>query len=204
VVSGLALVGCKRATAPSPDKLRTAQLSAMQKGDAEAAYALLSPQAQARTPKAEFVARFAEQKAEREAIATAAKTMPRTPAVRSGTTLHEGGRVVQWMWIGDRYWVVSGLPGRPTSATPVQAIRAFLDAMRTTDLSAISATLSASFATAIDEDFAARAEAIEKALADPAAIVVSADGERAELRYEPERVLRLEQTPNGWRITGLE
>jgi hypothetical protein len=198
------LAGCKRATTPTPQRLRAAQLAAMQGDDPEAAYALLSPAAQARTPKAEFVARFRDQKAERAAMVTAAKAADASAPVLEGTTLHDGGRALSWTWIDDRYWVVDGLPGRQRAATPAEAIHAFLDAVRRTDLSAVSATLGESLVEAIDEDWQARADAIEQALQDPGAIELSADAQRAELRYEPERALRLEQSPEGWRITALE
>lgn len=176
----------------------------MQSGDAEAAYALLSPQAQARTPKAQFVARFADVAKERAEIAAAAEVAPPPEPILSGITLHEGGRALTWTWVDDRYWVIDGLPGRPSTATPALAIRAFLDAVRRTDLTAITAVLAEPLAEAIGEDFTARADAIERALEDPGAIELSADAQRAELRYEPERALRLEQSEDGWRITGLQ
>ena len=196
--------GCKRATTPTPQRLVDAQLSAMESGNAEAAYALLSPAAQARTPKAEFVARFNELAKERAELVAAAKAAPPPAPIFEGLTMHEGGRTLTWTWADDRYWVVDGLPGHPSTATPALAIRAFLDAVRRTDLSAITAVLAEPLADAIDEDFTARADAIERALQDPGAIELSADARRAELRYEPERALRLEQSKDGWRITGLQ
>ncbi len=176
----------------------------MQSGDAEAAYALLSDAAKARTPKAEFVARFSDLSKERAALVAAAKAAPAPALILEGVTMHEGGRTLTWTWVDDRYWVIDGLPGRPSTATPALAIRAFLDAVRRTDLGAITALLAEPLAEAIDEDFTARADAIERALEDPGAIELSADARRAELRYEPERALRLEQSKDGWRITGLQ
>jgi hypothetical protein len=64
--------------------------------------------------------------------------------------------------------------------------------------------LAPELAESIRRDFAARAEAIDAALAKPGAIELSDDLRRAQLRYEPSRVITLEQTPQGWRITALE
>jgi hypothetical protein len=197
---------CKRATTPSPEKLREAQLSAMKADDPSAAYALLSPEVQARVPKAEFIARWKDMKAERAAIVRAAEAMPEAEATaaREGTTVHDGGRVLSWTLVGDRYLVVEGLPGRPRTATPAEAIRSFLAAARATDLSRVRALFGEELATSLQEDFGARVDAIERALEDPGAIELSSDEQRAELRYEPDRAVRLVQTDAGWRITALE
>ena len=197
---------CKRATTPSPEKLRQAQLHAMKADDPNAAYALLSPEVQARVPKAEYVERWNDLKAERQALLSAAAAMPdaQATAVREGTTVHEGGRVLSWTLVGDRYLVVDGLPGRPQTATPAEAIRSFLAAARATDLSRMRALFGEELAASLAEDWRARVDAIERALKDPGAIEVSPDGQRAELRYEADRAVRLEQTRAGWRLTALE
>lgn len=197
---------CKRATTPSPERLRQAQLAAMKTDDPGAAYALLAPEVQARVPKAEYVERWNAMKAERAALLSAAAAMPdaQATATREGTTVHEGGRVLSWTLVGDRYLVVEGLPGRPRTATPAEAIRSFLAAARATDLSRVRALLGEELATSLQEDFGARVDAIERALEDPGAIELSSDEQRAELRYEPDRAVRLQQTDAGWRITALE
>ena len=63
--------------------------------------------------------------------------------------------------------------------------------------------LSDGLVDAIDEDWSARVDAIELALEEPGGLELSADLRRAELRYEEGRAVSLEQTPDGWRITGL-
>ena len=198
--------GCKRATTPSPEKLREAQLAAMKADDPEAAYALLSADVQARVPKAEYVKRWKDLKQERAALLAAAASIPEAEATAAyeGTTVHEGGRVLHWTRVDDRYLLLDGLPGRPTTATPAEAIRSFLSAARATDLSRVRALLSEDLAASLAEDWRARVDAIEQALEDPGAIEVSPDGQRAELRYEADRAVRLRQTPAGWRITALE
>lgn len=201
-----AVSGCKTRGPRSPEKLREAHVAALQRGDAKAAYALLAPEVQARVPYAEFAKRWERDAAERKEAVTAAETLDATrrAPVYEGTTVHAGGRVLRWTSVGDRYYVVDGLPGVPRTETPAQTVRSLLEAVRTTDLSRIRGLLSDELAAAIGDDWQARVEAIEAALERPGAIELSADLRQAELRYEPNRVLTMEQTPEGWTITGLE
>lgn len=207
-ITVLGALGCARGASNtrSPERLRDAWVEALQKDDPAAAYALLGPEMQAQVPYETFEARWRAQKAEHEAIAKAASKRPASldAPVYGGTTVHDDGRVLRWAKAGDRYYVVDGLPGLPQTSTPAQTIRALIVAVRTTDFSAIRSLLGDELAKAIDEDWQARVEAMEAALDHPGAIELSPDLRRAELRYEPNRVLTLEQTTSGWRITGLE
>ena len=73
-----------------------------------------------------------------------------------------------------------------------------------TDMTRIRSLLGDELADAVDEDWQSRVEAMEAALDRPGSIELSSDLRRAELRYEQDRVLTLQQTPRGWRITALE
>ena len=199
----LTLAACKSHAPRSPTKLRQAHADALAKNDAKAAYRLLAPEVQKQVSFEEFERRWKSETAERKAAAKAAAGAKVDP-VHEGTTVHEGGRVLRWTEVGGRYYVVSGLPGSPQTATPAQTIRALIRAVRTTDLTRVRSLLGDDLADAIDEDWQARVEAMEAALDRPGAIELSADLRRAELRYEMGRVLTLEQTPRGWRITSLE
>ena len=112
--------------------------------------------------------------------------------------------MLKWIEAGGRYYVVEGLPGTPTTTTPAQTIRALIAAVRTTDMTRIRSLLGDELADAVDEDWQSRVEAMEAALDRPGSIELSSDLRRAELRYEQGRVLTLQQTPRGWRITALE
>jgi hypothetical protein len=202
------VAGCNRAVGRgprSPTALRDAQVAAMRANDPKRAYALLAPEVQARVPYDEFALRWRTDRAEREA-ATKAAGSAKTPkvALLAGTSVHDRGVVLRWSEIGGKWVVVDGLPGRPSTATPAAAVRAFVTAVRTADLASIRAVLGDELGRAIAEDWEARVQAIEAALDRPGALELSADLRRAELRYEPTRVLTLEQTPAGWRIVGLE
>jgi len=206
VCLSLAACGQNDRGSTSPERLVDAHLAALEANDPRAAYALLSPQAQAKTPYEAFEARWERDAAEREATIEAAKN--RSPgergATRAGTSVHSGGHVLHWTEVGGEYLVVSGLPGHQQSATPAQAIRAFITAVRRADLTEIRGLLTEELAEALDDDWEARVDAIERALDQPGSLELSADLKRAALRYEPNLAMTLEQTAQGWRILSLQ
>lgn len=198
---------CKTAGgASSPERLVAAHQQALIKDDPQAAYALLSPEAQAKTPYDAFAARWRADAAERSATVEAAREMPpdQRGVTRSGSTVHPGGHVLQWTEVGGRYVVTAGLPGRPQAATPAQAIRSFIAAVRRADLDEVRGLLTDELASALEEDWQARVDAIEAALEEPGTLELSGDFQRAALRYEPQHAVTLRQTPAGWRIMSLQ
>lgn len=200
----LALPACRSARgARSPEALRDAYAQALKRDDPDAAYALLSPELQARTPRAEFRARWQAQTRERAAAQTALASLPpaQRAAIAGGQTVH-GDRVLTWVDVAGRYQIVDGLPGLPNSSTPAQTIRAFLAAVRG-DFRNLEALVSDELAARLRDDWGRRATLIEALLEQPGAIEYSSDMQRAVLRYEPGRALTLEQTPAGWRLTAL-
>lgn len=201
----MATAGCGHRKGRSPDQLAEAHLAALRADDPTAAYALLAPEVRAATSYEEFEARWKADADEHAAALEAAteRSAAHTTPIQGGTTIHDGGHVLRWTQVGDALLVTDGLPGRPDTSTPAQAIRAFVAAVRQAQLGRVRAVLGEDLVAAIDEDWVARVDAIEQALQEPGALDLSADLRRAELRYESGRVLTLEQTPHGWRITGL-
>jgi hypothetical protein len=201
-----ASVGCAGSSPRSPERLRDRYVEALEDDDPNRVYAMLSPALRAETSYEDFANRWQTNRAEREATRSAAAALPpaRHVAVMTGTTAHEDGTVLQWTRVQGRYYVTQGLPGTASTATPAQTIRALIAAVRTTDLSRVRSLLGDAFAASLEQDWSARVEAMESALDRPGSIELSSDLRRAELSYEPGRVLTLEQTPHGWRITSLE
>jgi hypothetical protein len=202
----LAPAGCKPRSPRSPEQLRERYAEALRKDDPEMAYALLSPEVQARVSPEEFAHRWRAQAKEHALALEGIDGLDEAHAapVRKGTTVHAGGRVLRWAKVGDHYLIVGGLPHLPDTSTPAQTIRSFLAAVRSADLTSFETLLTSELLGTISEDWEARAGAIEKALEQPGAIELSADLARAELRYDAQRAITLEQTELGWRITALE
>jgi hypothetical protein len=201
----LLVLACGHGQARSPARLRDAHGAALAADDPAAAYALLAPEVRATVAYEEFAARWKTDAAEHTQAVTAAKSLPPELAapLHGGTTVHAGGRVLVWTQVDDALQVVAGLPGRPDTSTPAQAVRAFIVAIRRADLSEVRSLLGETLVETVEEDWKDRVDAIERALEEPGALDLGADLRRAELRYEAGRVLTLEQTPQGWRITGL-
>lgn len=190
----------------SPEAARAAYLDALRKDDPVAAYALLAPDVRARVDYPSFLARWRDDVAERKQIVEGAAALDgsRVVAGHTATTVHEGGVVLRWAKLGKGWVVTGGLPPTARASTPAEAIRGFIAALGAAPLGAAQQFLSPELADALREDWADRARAIEAALAKPGAIELSDDLRRAQLRYEPGRVIVLEQTATGWAITNLE
>jgi hypothetical protein len=205
LLAGLLCGACRTSGARSPEALRDAYAQALRRDDPDAAYALLSPELQAATPRTTFRARWRAQSAERKAAQNALAALP--PAYRApiagGQTVH-GKHVLTWTEVAGTYQIVGGLPGLPDTSTPAQAIRAFLAAVRRADLHTLEALVSDDLAGRLRDDWERRATAIEALLDQPGALEFSSDMQRAVLRYEPGRALTLEQTTAGWRLMALQ
>jgi hypothetical protein len=202
----LAPAGCRQRSPRSPEQLRQRYAEALRQDDPQMAYALLAPEVQARVSPEEFARRWREEAKEHAHALEQIDGLDEAhaAAVQQGTTVHAGGRVLHWAKVGDHYFIVGGLPQLPDTSTPAQTIRSFLAAVRSADFTAFETLLATELLGKISEDWEARAAAIEKALEQPGAIEISADLARAELRYDAERAITLEQTEFGWRITALE
>jgi hypothetical protein len=115
-----------------------------------------------------------------------------------------GGRLVSWVKVRGRWSIREGLPGIPNLETPQRAIHSLIAAIRTVELGELRRVLAPALAAALGRDLEARAEAIERALADPGALELDRSLSRATLRYGVDRALTLDRTPSGWRVVALE
>jgi len=202
----LLLAACGPRGTRSAEATRDAYLDALAKDDPKRAYEMLAPQVRAKVDYTSFEARWRADAAERKATLAQAKSLGdgKHVASHTATTVHEGGIVLHWAKVGDDWLVTGGLPPAARATTPAEAIRGFLAALGRAPLGAAQRFLSPELADALREDWATRTEAIEAALAKPGAIELSEDLLRAQLRYEPQRVIVLEQTPQGWAITAID
>ena len=197
---------CASRTIRSPEALRAAYADALKRDDPKAAYALLSPELQAKTSLEEFTARWSAEAADHEAAAADLEALSpeRSAPLLRGTTVHSDGTILSWSGSSGEYQITAGLPGIANISTPAQALRAFIAAIRSADLVALEAVLSEELRARINDEWEARADAIEERLAVPGAIELSADSQQALLRYDRGRSIALIQSPSGWQITSLQ
>ncbi len=206
VLVALTVGACASTAARSPEDLRRRYAQALERDDPDAAYALLSPGVQAKISPEAFRKRWRSLKKERETSRKALNQLdpPHQKPIRGGVTTHHKRDMLTWVDVGGNYVIAAGLPSIPSTSTPAQAIRAFVAAIRTADFGNLNFLLTDDLHEAMADNWEARLELIEERLSQPDAIEYSKDMRRASLRYEPGRALTLEQTPAGWRFSGLQ
>jgi len=202
---GLSSLACAAGARRSPEGLRDAYAAALRSNDPDAAYALLSPEVQARTDVEQFRARWEANHDQHEAAldAIAEIDADRKNPVLTGTTAHPGGVILHWTYTSLGFMVVDGLPGVPDTSTPQATARALIAALRSVSDAQLERVLSTEMLERIGEDWSGRADAIESALEEPGSISYSADNSRAVLRYGAGRAITFEQTTAGWRVAEL-
>jgi len=202
----LSLSACASRSIRSPEALRTAYADALERDDPEAAYALLSPELQAQMSLDAFKQRWSEEAAEHEAAAADLEALPedRSAPLYKGTTVHSDGTILSWRASDQTYQVTAGLPGLADISTPAQALRAFIAAIRAADMPALETILSDELRARFNEEWEARADAIEERLAEPGSIELSSDNQQALLRYDIGRSIALVQSSRGWQITSVQ
>lgn len=197
--------GCAAGAKRSPEGLRDAYAASLRSNDADAAYALLAPDVQARTDIEAFRARWEQNESQHKTQLEAISSIDddRKTPVLTGTTTHAGGAVLHWTFTSLGFLVVDGLPGIPDTSTPAATARALISVLRGVSDIQLERVLATEMVERLGDDWTARAEAIEAALEEPGAISYSADNSRAVLRYASGRAITFEQTSQGWRVAEL-
>lgn len=205
LVAALSSAACAKGRTQTPEDLRKAWSHALEHDDADAAWQLLSPEAQAQVGKEAFDARWAKNAAERKGQVEELASLPPAAdtAVVEGRTTHTGGRELRWTLIDGRFYVRDGLPGLPSTMTAESTIRAFIEALRKAPRGDFEALVQAELLESVSESWGARADAIELALETPGALELSQDYSRATLRYGKGGAITLERTQMGWRVLEL-
>lgn len=198
-------LGCAAGAKRSPEGLRDAYAAALRADDADAAYALLAPDVQARTSIEAFRERWKSNAAQHKTALEGINKIDddRENAVLTGTTTHEGGVMLHWTHTSLGFLVVDGLPGIPDTSTPAATARALVAVLRGVSDIQLERVLATEMLERLGEDWSARADAIEAALEQPGAISYSADNSRAVLQYGAGRAITFEQTSSGWRVSEL-
>lgn len=189
-----------------PQAVRDAYLDALEDDDADAAYDLLSPAAQAEISREAFKSMWSEAKGQRtrqEQQLGSLDKEDKSP-VMFATTTHGADKILHWAEVDGHYRIVSGLPGLPDRSTPRTTLLGFVAAASSDRLENLATYLAPDLADALREEWEARGDAIVEALALPGSPEVSPDRTRAVLRYAPGRRIVLERADDGWRIVLLE
>jgi hypothetical protein len=194
--------GCAAGARRSPEGLRDAYAAALRADNPDAAYALLAPEVQAKTDVEAFRARWAANRAQHQAALAGIDGIDedRKSAVLTGTTTHEGGVVLHWTRTSAGFLIVDGLPGIPDTSTPAATARALIAVLRGISSAQLERVLATELLERLGDDWNARADAIEAALAEPGSLSYSSDNSRAVLHYGGGRAITFEQSTGGWRV----
>jgi hypothetical protein len=197
--------GCAKGRTQTPEELRDAWAHALEHDDVDAAWKLLSPEAQSQIGKEAFAERWRSDAAERKDQLAAISELDKaaSTAVIEGRTTHAGGRELRWTLVDGRFYVRDGLPGLPSTMTAESTIRAFIEALRRAKRGDFEGLVQAELLDGLAESWATRADAIEEALETPGALELSQDYGRATLRYGKGGAITLERTEMGWRVSDL-
>ncbi|MBK8265947.1 MAG: hypothetical protein IPK80_32040 [Nannocystis sp.] len=199
------ILACRPSAPRTPEALRAAYADALRRDDPDAAYDLLAPELQAELSRERFRGRWSASPSDRALQLAELEALDpgRRPAILGGTTAHQGGVVLRWAEVASEYKLIAGLPVSPGTATPAQAIRAWIAAIRAADSARLEALLTEDLRARITDDWRERVDQIEARLAEPGALELSPNGETALLRYAPGRALVVVQSAAGWRIDAL-
>lgn len=205
-IVAILMVACAHDPGRGPEQLRQAYADALRRDDPDAAYDLMSAEAQSRISREAFRERWEQDAKERKAQLNGIRKLDadHSQTVMTGMTTHEGGALLHWTHVDGEWLVVEGLPGTYDTSTPATTIRAFIRALRTLDFHGVATLLDPELASQLREDWTSRAERIEKALGEPDKLDLSLDLRRAVLRYGTTQQITLEQTPRGWRIIDFD
>ena len=149
------LLGC--AGAPkTPEALRDAWLAALEHDDPAAAWALMSPAAQAATDREAFDARWASQRSTREAMARAAAPPATVVTTPTAVTVTARGHVLRWALVEGRLVVTEGLSPAVDRRTPHATLTAFAAALRQQDNASLAAVVAPSKCAFLGQRFPSR------------------------------------------------
>lgn len=200
IAIALALAGCAaRPPVPGPDETLRAWVEAAERGDADAAYALLSKGQKERLTLEEIRRAFRENPDE---LREEAQSLRRLLGVQIPATAEvptaDGGVAVLVLEKG-RWRVAGGVGHAESLRTPRQTVVALRRALQRRSYDAVMRLLARSSRATVEDEVRRLLESLE----DPDALVIEIDGDRATIEYEPGHVLTLEREDGEWRVVDL-
>jgi PAS domain-containing protein len=199
----LALAGCGAPGLPAPRSAVAAYLSALERDDPHAAWALLSDPVRARLREPAFRERWSASADERKAQAAALKA-----------ALDRGGPLDEWASVvfpdGQRVpvareagaWrLTSTSLDQAHAATPAEALERLADAIAARRFDQVLSLLAEPLRGAVEHQLAERIERLRAALASGQPIEVV--GDRALLQYDPRFRVELRREGGEWRVLDL-
>jgi len=199
--SALLLAACgSRPPVPGPDATLLAYAQAAERGDADAAWEILSPAEKQRTSREDLRRAFRENRAELE---DQARTLRRALAapVRASAEVPtaDGGRAIVALEKGS-WRIAGGVTGAESLRTPRDTMAVLRSALQRRSYDAVLRVLSRSARAQVEDEVRRLLFALE----DIDALSIEVDGDHARIELDPGHAVELQHEDGEWRIVEVE
>ncbi len=195
------LIGCAAVAGQAhPDGALVEYIEALEAGDVDRAYSLLSAGRRAQTSREEFRAAAEAYPEEVEEQARQLRRQLTDPVPVRATLRGSGGETAAFALEGGRWRIVEGAAGSVALDSPLQAVRALRRALDRGSYPAVLRVLSRE-SRAVLEDEVAR---IAEGLADEEALEVEIRGNRARVVYGESHFVDLVREDNEWVVVDVD
>lgn len=195
------LAGCGAAARQAhPDGVLVEYVEALEAGDLDRAYGLLSQAQQRRMSREEFRAAADAYPEEVEEEARQLRRQLAEPVPVRAELRGSGGESASFVLEGGRWHIVEGAAGAVALDSPIQAVRALRRALVRGSYPAILRVLSRE-SRAVVEDEVAR---IAEGLSDEEALQVEIRGNRARVLYDDTHFVELVREDDEWVVVDID
>jgi len=194
-LGALAFAACAH-TPPPPRTALESWRAALQRGDAQAAWSLLSAEERRRTPLDEFRRRWEAASDERRALAAA---LAKAPAPTLSAQVTQDGRSLAVVAEGTAWRIVAPRSAELGGATPADLLARIVAAFERRDADAIVRLFADPLRSAVERELAERLEGLRSLSRQP----VTPDATRLRLRYGGRYYIELVKEGGTWLISDL-
>jgi delta 1-pyrroline-5-carboxylate dehydrogenase len=197
----LALAACASSSGGGPQETLRRYVAAIEADQPVAAYALLDESQRRQLSQAEFVARWRTLKPELKAQAAQLQAALQKPiGARAMLVYPSGTRAVLSLDPQSRWQIEEGIAVTPHTATPIDAIRAFIRAVESRSYEAVTKLLAKSVRENIEQDIVDRMAKLKAALGQE----IEVTGNKAKLQYDAKYKIELLNEDGQWRVLDID
>lgn len=201
VVFGVLIaVSCAPHQAVGPEEALRRYIAAIENDQPRVAYSFLDEAGRKRVSEAQFVSRWKDLRPELQAQAAALKAaLVRPPMAKAELSYPAGARAElsyqEGRWRLDRPVTIS-----PRTATPLEAIQAFIQAVERREYQAVMPLLAKPVRERIERDIQSRLTKLKEALGQE----IEVTGSTARLQYNTSLKIELTNEEGQWRVVDVD
>lgn len=199
VLSALACWACSGAQVPDPKDAARRWNEALERGDEDAVYALLSESARQAWGREGVQRMLARDRKELLVVASAA-TAPTAQLETSARVTYADGHSAAVVLEEGAFRVAAAAALPAHAATPEAALQELREVLARRSFAGLLRVLTADAGRSLDSHLTS----VVEALADPAAVDLEIDGRRASVRLPGGHTVKLEREDGAWRVRDFE